>query len=309
VDWLKQRIKTDDIDVVVLNDIVNSGQLFRLEKELWEVNPRIVVWDRVDLILNIFDKHATSTEAKLQIELAKITHMGPRIYGLGGTVLSRQGGGIGTRGLGETNLELERRKIKTRREQINKQLRHLVTQKENRLNLRKEQGVNTVALVGYTSAGKTTLFNALSAKDKLTHQSLFTTLDTVVGKLKTGDRPPILVSDTIGFIDNLPPLLIEAFQTTLMESIASELLLHVIDISDPQMPQKIKVVDQILNDLGVTQTVILIFNKIDTAPPEVIKDLENKYPGRITFFTCAATGTGIAKLKEFISNHLMPANI
>ena len=181
--WLQQTVKLLNADVVVLNSIVNSGQLFRLEKAIWEVNTRIQVWDRVDLILNIFDQHATSLEAKLQIEFARIHHLGPRIYGLGATVFSRQGGGIGTRGLGETNIERERRKIKDRKQVISKRLRQLASEREDVISKRKREGIHTTALVGYTSAGKTTLFNTLTAKNKETNASLFTALDTVIAKL------------------------------------------------------------------------------------------------------------------------------
>lgn len=275
VEELQQRCEQEKIDVVVVNDLIKSGQIFRLEKALWEVSTRIMVWDRIDLILNIFDQHATTVEAKLQIKLARATHMGPRIYGLGKTELSRQGGGIGTRGKGETNIEFERRKIKVDQQKIKKELKKLIEQKQIRLEKRKELGIGPVALVGYTSAGKTTLFNALTGKEKEMNKGLFTTLDTVVGKLKSPllDQP-ILISDTIGFITNLPPVLIDSFKSTLLESLQAKLLLHIVDTADPLVLKKIQVVEEILGQLGATQPRILVLNKMDLIDEKEIKSVE-----------------------------------
>lgn len=269
VDELKEVCKAEKIDVVVINGQVKSSQLFRIEKELWAVSTKIMVWDRIDLILNIFDQHASTTESKLQIKLARATHMGPRIYGLGKTELSRQGGGVGTRGKGETNIEFERRQIKIDQQKIKQELKKLLKQKHSRLKKRNELGIGPVALVGYTSAGKTTLFNALTGKEKEMNKGLFTTLDTVVGKLKTPvfDQP-ILVSDTIGFINNLPPVLIDSFKSTLLESLEAKLLLHVVDADDPFILEKIAVVEDILSVLGARQPMILVLNKVDLLDEE-----------------------------------------
>lgn len=277
VEELKNWCEAEEIDVVVINGLAKSGQLFRIEKELWKVSPSIMVWDRIDLILNIFDQHASTAEAKLQIKLARATHMGPRIYGLGITELSRQGGGVGTRGKGETNIEFERRKIKIDQQKIRKELKKLTEQKQHRLQKRKELGIGPVALVGYTSAGKTTLFNTLTGKEKEMNKGLFTTLDTVVGKMKTPNfDQPILLSDTIGFINNLPPVLIDSFKSTLLESLEAKLLLHVVDISDPNVLEKIEVVEKILDDLGASQPRMLVLNKIDKISELELKKLENE---------------------------------
>lgn len=273
VEELKKICEDLDIDVVVINDLVKSGQIFRLEKTLWQISPQILVWDRIDLILNIFDQHATTNEAKLQIKLARATHMGPRIYGLGKTELSRQGGGIGTRGKGETNIEFEKRQIKIDQQKIKKELKKLIKQKHSRLEQRKELGIGPVALVGYTSAGKTTLFNTLTGKAKQMSKGLFTTLDTVVGKLKSPlHEQPILVSDTIGFISNLPPVLFDSFKSTLLESMEAKLLLHVVDVNDPDMLHKIDVVEEILGQLKANQPRILVLNKADLVTQSEIED-------------------------------------
>jgi GTP-binding protein HflX len=275
VEELQEICEHEKIDVVVVNDLIKSGQLFRIEKELWDVSPKIMVWDRIDLILNIFDQHATTVEAKLQIKLARATHMGPRIYGLGKTELSRQGGGVGTRGKGETNIEFERRQIKVDQQKIKKELKKVISQKQKRVQKRNEMGIGPVALVGYTSAGKTTLFNTLTGKEKEMHKGLFTTLDTVVGKLKTPDfEQPILISDTIGFISNLPPILIDSFKSTLLESLEAKLLLHVVDSNDPQVLEKIAIVEKILSSLKAYQPRVLVLNKIDLVSPEKLNETE-----------------------------------
>jgi GTP-binding protein HflX len=309
-EWVKETVKEKKIDVVVLNHIVNSGQLFRLEKALWEVNTKIAVWDRVDLILNIFEQHASTTEAKLQIQLARTQHIGPRIYGLGGTVLSRQGAGIGTRGKGETNIEIERRNIKRIKQRIEQQLKQRAGVREQRLELRRKLGISTVALVGYTSAGKTTLFNLLTSKKKVVNPKLFTTLDTTVGKLKIRPfSPTVLISDTIGFIDELPPFLIDAFRSTLTESVEAQLLLHVIDASDENVSHKIEVVEQILQDLKVKTDPVLIFNKVDLVDERRRNYLSKIHKKRRHFFISAKTGEGMDKIKKLIGGKfLLPAS-
>lgn len=300
IEFLKGQILAQNIDIVVLNAIVNAGQIFRLERSLWDIKPDIMVWDRVDLILHIFDKHASSTEAKLQIELARLEHLGPRIYGLGGTYFSRQAGGIGTRGLGETNIELMRRQIKDRTKKIRKELNKLAAVKENVIHRRKDQGVTTIALVGYTNAGKTTLFNFLTGKNKITQNSFFTTLDSVLGRLKNNHgNNEMLISDTIGFIEDLPPLLIDAFRSTLLESVNADIILHVVDASDPKMDFKIEAVDRILAELLIDmRKVRMIFNKSDNIPPEKLKYIRDIYTSREPLFISARTGMGIDVLQD-----------
>lgn len=301
VEWLKEVVKEKEIDVVILNNVVKSAQLFRLEKMLWEINPKIKVWDRVDLILNIFDLHANTVEAKLQIQLARIQHIGPRIYGLGGNVLSKQGAGKGSKGTGETNIEFERRRIKKETQFIKKQLAELDTIQLRQIHERNDQRTRTAALVGYTSAGKTTLFNALTGKERETHKGLFTTLDSVVGKVKLAEhQTSMLVSDTIGFIEDLPPELIKAFKTSLMVSLEAQVLLHVIDSSDPYLKSKFETVEDILIELGVANPPILVFNKVDQITREQQKVLEEEYADRKKIFISAANGFHLEELKEMI---------
>ncbi len=254
------------IDAIVLNGQLKPSQKFSLMKAFWEVAPNILIWDRVDVILEIFSRHARTTEAKLQIELARMQSMGPRIYGMG-LVLSRQGGGIGTRGIGETNTELMKRhwkkEIKRATDALEKSTKVRATQMENR----KHIGLKTISIVGYTNAGKTSLFNILTHKKHLVENALFATLDSSVGELYLPSlQKKVLLSDTIGFIANLPPSLIEAFKSTLMESIHADLILHVVDVSDPLMREKVNVVHDILDQLGISKTKeVYVFNKIDLA--------------------------------------------
>lgn len=301
IEELTSIVSTLHVDAVVINDVARSGQLFRLEQALWPVNRRIIVWDRVGLILAIFEQHAKTREAKLQIELARIKHIGPRVYGLGGTVLSKQAGGIGSRGAGESNSEYERRHIRRRVQQIERAIAQKNRLQQDRMNDRKKRGLSTVALVGYTSAGKTTLFNALTGRQKQENPKLFTTLDSVVGKIKFPTFvKDVLVSDTIGFIDGLPPQLIQAFRSTLMESIQSDMLLHVIDASDPKMEEKIRVVEEILSTLPARQQTILVFNKVDLVSPEKQKALRAQYLGTKHVLVSSTHAAGLDQLRQSI---------
>lgn len=298
-------IKEKDIDLVILNAQVKPGQAHALRLEFQKMSPQVEVWDRVDLILNIFDKHAVSSEAKLQIELARIGHMGPRIYGMG-YVLSRQGGGIGTSGIGETNTELMKRHWRSAIKEVKDKLDKVSQNRENQLAQRKRAGFKTVSIVGYTNAGKSSLFNALTKKETLVENALFATLDSTIGKLYLKELgKEILVTDTIGFIRNLPPRLIDAFKSTLMESMHADLLLHIIDISDREAETKILIVNEILTELGRDlKDVIYVFNKIDAAPDVDKQKLLDRYTAHFPLFISAKKGTGMEDLKTTIGARL-----
>jgi GTP-binding protein HflX len=285
------------IDVVVINAIVNPTQLFNIQKLCWTANPLIEIWDRADLILHIFQNHARTAEAKLQIELARMRHMGPRIYGLGMS-FSQQAGGIGTRGLGETNVELMKRHWRDEMRRVRDRLESMAQNRRRQLGRRRDLGLRTVSIVGYTNAGKTTLFNLLTGKDKLSRDILFATLESTVGRLYDPDKGNrILVSDTIGFIQNLPPSLIDAFKSTLMESMHADLLLHVIDASDPRMDDKIAVVERILADLKLQEKKkFYVFNKSDLVDEERLSFITKKYSSFSPKFISVIEGTGIKNL-------------
>lgn len=301
---VKRLVIEQKIDVVVLHDVVKPGQLYEMQTELMKVNPEIEVWDRVDLILQIFAQHAHTAEARLQIELASMRHMGPRIYGMG-IEMSRQGGGIGTRGIGETNTERMKRHWAAQMKKVEDKLGKMADSRQRQLARRRRAGLQTISLVGYTNAGKTSLYNRLVGKNKFARSMLFATLDPSVGKLflpPAGEE--ILVSDTIGFIAGLPPELLDAFRSTLMEALAADLLLLVIDVADERMRQKIAVVEGVIEDLGLAgRPRIYIFNKIDMV--EIDRELlEREYAAFAPQFVSSQTGEGVDELLEAIGEAL-----
>ncbi len=300
-----EKVKEEKIDVIVINGIAKPGQLHNLKRKLFESNNAIEVWDRVDLILFIFSRHAKTSEAKLQIQLAQMRHMGPRIYGMG-KVLSNQSAGIGTVGIGETNTELMKRHWANATKKVEEQLKKLSEDRERQLERRKRIGLDTVSIVGYTNAGKTTLFNRLTGKHKLAENQLFATLDSAVGKFYVPQiHKEILLSDTIGFIKNLPPKLIQAFKSTLMESIHADLLIQVIDASDPDMQKKIQIVEAILEDLGIdTKNRIYVFNKMDLADGISKKSLGEEYFLFNPLFISLKTDEGIETVKLAIEEYM-----
>jgi GTP-binding protein HflX len=300
-----QLIKEKKIDIVVLNGIIKPGQIYELKTQLAKANREIEVWDKIDLILHIFSAHAATSESKLQIELAAMRHMGPRIYGMG-EEMSQQGGGIGTRGIGETNTELMKQHWRKQIKMTEGKLKKLSAERARLIERRKELGLKTISIVGYTNAGKTSLFNRLVRKHKLTQDALFVTLDSTTGKLYLPKlQQEILISDTIGFIQDLPPELIDAFKSTLMESMHADMLLHIIDASDPHFEQNIVVVEDILHSLGVDQKPkIYVFNKMDTAPSEVAITTK-KYAKFSPQYTSVKADLGIQNLIDAIDDKLI----
>ncbi len=306
---VREYLKTHPTDIIVLNGQLKPNQKFTLMKLFWDIRPNIQIWDRIDLILAIFSRHARTTEAKLQIELARMHNMGPRIYGMG-TILSRQGGGIGTRGIGETNTELMKRHWKRAIKRAKDDLSKSLASRKSQMDHRKKLGLLTISIVGYTNAGKTSLFNILTHKKHLVEHALFATLDSTVGEIympSLGKK--VLISDTIGFIANLPPILIEAFKSTLMESVHADVIFHVIDTSDPLMLEKIAIVNDILGQLEILESKeVMVFNKIDAAPiidKQKISDLAGDTPH---VFISAKTREGIEDLTTTLLPKIIQAN-
>lgn len=302
VEQIAARVADEHIDVVVLNDIVKPGHLFDILQVLRRHSSEVLLWDRVDLILQIFGRHAKTAEARLQIELASMRHMGPRIYGMG-TELSRQGGGIGGRGVGETNTELMHRHWQTMMKRAQQKLDKLTDSRERQMERRKRAGLPTVSLVGYTNAGKTSLFNLLTKKHKYAHDQLFATLDAATGRVFIpGINKEVLASDTIGFINNLPTELIEAFKSTLMEAINADVLVQVIDASDPNHHAQMSVVAKVLADLGLAnRPMIYAFNKIDRMSESEVGNLARKYRQLQPHFISVYEQEGLGRLKSSIS--------
>lgn len=293
--------KKEKVELIVVNNILKPHQIFNIEKRV--ERDHIAVWDRMDMILKIFHKHATTTEAKLQISLAGIRHMGPRIFRMG-LELSQQAGGIGTRGLGETNIEVMKRHLFEQERSIKNQLAKVSNTRSVHRARRDRLGLKTASIVGYTNAGKSSLLNALTRKGAYVANELFATLDTRVAKLWLGDFS-VLLSDTIGFIQDLPPQLIDAFESTLEETVDAELILHVIDINDPFMHEKIEEVEQILKQIGVSETPkIYVFNKIDQARKYPKASLSKRYKEFTPVFVSALKGEGLEELKVQIAKKL-----
>lgn len=293
------------VDVVVLNAIVKPGHIFEITNILSKTKRTVKVWDRVDLILEIFSQHASTAEAKLQIELAAMRHMGPRIYGMG-EVMSRQGGGIGTLGVGETNTELMKRHWRKAMKKTHDKLKKLSVDRTRQLERRKKAGFQTVSIIGYTNAGKSSLFSKLTTKQTAIQNALFVTLDSRVAKVTLPkSKTPILLSDTIGFIKNLPTELIDAFKSTLLESIHADLLLHVIDITDDDMPRKIQAVEDVLSSIKLTDKKrIYIFNKIDKIKIQNRDSISKTYNDFYPQFISVKENKGIDTLLNVVEDTL-----
>lgn len=305
VQELAEKVAEHEVDVVVLSEAAKPGQVHELKTLLQEKSPHVDVWDRVDLILHIFDKHANTTEAKLQIELVRMRYMGPRIFGMG-YVMSRQGGGIGTLGVGETNTELMKRHWRNEMKAVEERIEKLTANRQQQLDMRKRRGYRTISIVGYTNAGKSSLFNLLSKKNVLVENALFATLDSSVSKMYLkGISEEVLLTDTIGFIRNLPPDLIRAFTSTLLETVHADLLLHVIDASDPQMSEKIEVVKKILGEIHPeTSKMLYVFNKIDRCTPDKLREIKKSFSKHPSVSISVKNETGIDTLLEKIEELL-----
>lgn len=284
---LKEICARLDAGLIICDREISAAQANNLE-EITEVK----VIDRTQLILDIFAARARTREGKLQVELAQLEYMLPRLVGTG-TRLSRLGGGIGTRGPGETKLEMDRRRIRKRIADLRKEIAEVRRHRELLRRGRKEIPVPLVSLVGYTNAGKSTLLNALTGAEVLTEDKLFATLDPTTRKVKLPNNQEILLTDTVGFIRNLPHHLVAAFRATLEEVVEADLLLHVVDASHPGYPEQIDAVNRVLVSLEADRKpVIIVFNKIDKAGNPLV----GPDPGVPWVAVSALTGQGLDKL-------------
>lgn len=300
---IAEDAKESGATYLIINNLLKPQQLYNLTTRFEK--DQITVWDKVDLILKIFEKHASTKEAKLQIELASLKHLGPRIFKMGAELM-RQGGGIGTRGQGETNIEVMKRHIRTREQKIKADLVKISKTQENQRNKRRNDGFKTVAIVGYTNAGKSALLTKLTNKQVKVKNELFATLDSRIGKVYLDEvNQNVLISDTIGFIRDLPPELIEAFKSTLAETIYADLLLHVVDASDFELEWKIEVVQKILAELKCDdKRTIFVFNKIDLITKKHQTHLAQKYAHLHPLFISAEQKVGLVELKREIGGYL-----
>ncbi len=292
VDELKELVQQYEANLVIFDCELTASRIRNLEDI---VNVRVI--DRTMLILDIFAGRAVTNEGKLQVELAQYEYRLPRLAGIGAS-MSRLGGGIGTRGPGETKLETDRRHIRSRISKLRENLKELEKRRDFSRSRRKKDNILTAAIVGYTNAGKSTLLNNLSGAEVLAEDKLFATLDLTSRGIELPDGRTVLVIDTVGLIRRLPHNLVEAFKSTLEEAASADIILHVIDISDNEAREKTETTRQLLAELGCGEIpVINVLNKCDL--------IENEIPeSKDTVKICAKTGEGFDRLRKAIAENL-----
>ena len=294
---LKQSVAATGADTVVFDGELSPAQLRNLESKV-----KVKVIDRTALILDIFAQHAKSREGKAQVELAQITYLLPRLRGWGDS-LSRQAGGIGGRGPGETKIETDRRRINDKMAKLRREIKEMKTSRDTKRQERRRNNIPSVAIAGYTNAGKSSLMNRLTNAGVLVENALFATLDPTVRKSTTADGRIYTLSDTVGFVRHLPHQLIEAFKSTLEEVSESDLIVHVVDGSHPDPTEQIRAVREVINEIGGGDILeIIAINKADITPPETLMKLLRLEPNSFAF--SARTGFGIETLVKAIETAL-----
>ncbi len=294
---LAEIVASVDADTLVCDGELTPGQLRKLEEIV-----KVKVVDRTWLILDIFAQHAQSREGKAQVELAQLEYMLPRLRGWG-EALSRQAGGIGTRGPGETKIETDRRRIRTQISRLRRQLTAMKRSREVQRASRDRAHVPAVAIVGYTNAGKSTLLNALSGANVLIRDELFATLDPTVRRTKTSTGREFTIADTVGFVRHLPHQLVEAFRSTLEEVHSADVLVHVVDGSDADPISQINAVRDVLRQIDAADIrELIVINKADVATGHQVAAIRASEPSSVVI--SAATGEGIDDLKDVIESLL-----
>ncbi len=294
IETIQETVESKDIRLIIFDDELSPAQVRNLEKTF-----SIKVIDRTGLILDIFANHAQSSEAKTQVELAQLNYLLPRLTRQW-QHLSRQVGGIGTKGPGETQLETDRRLVRTRISKLKAKLKSI--DKQNKTRRLHRDGLYRVALVGYTNAGKSTIMNQLTNAEVLTEDKLFATLDTKVKRCELSSSATVLLSDTVGFIRKLPTQLVASFRSTLAEAGEADALLHIIDASNPHFEDHIQVVKSLLNELDIDGSkMIFVFNKTDLITQDAwVNEIRQKYPDGV--FVSALRHIGISGLKLMLLN-------
>ena len=301
LDEVRMLLWETDATGIICDDELSPAQLNNLQSEL-----DCKVCDRTLLILDIFARHAVTSEGKLQVELAQLRYRAARLTGLGNS-LSRLGGGIGTRGPGEKKLELDRRLIRTRISHLKQELEEVIRHRELIRAGRKKSEQKIAALVGYTSVGKSAIFKRMTGADVLEDAKLFATLDTTTRGIRLSGKQEVLLTDTVGFIRKLPHHLVEAFKSTLEEVCCADILIHVVDASNPQMEIQMGVVYETLHQLGADdRPVITVFNKQDLLPePKAFRD----HHAEVCVPASARTGQGMEEIKAGIEQILRDQKI
>ncbi len=294
---LRQVVVVNGADTVVCDGELTPGQLQQLEKIV-----KVKVVDRTWLILDIFAQHARSREGKAQVDLAQMQYMLPRLRGWG-EAMSRQGGGIGTRGPGETKIETDRRRIRTRMAKLRRDIASMETARRVARSSRRESSLPSVAIVGYTNAGKSSLLNRLTDAGVLVHDELFATLDPTVRRSRTSTGREFTLTDTVGFVRHLPHELVEAFRSTMEEVADADLLLHVVDGSDDAPEEQIAAVREVLAEVGASGIPeLVVVNKSDVAQTETLIRLRRNEPHIVA--VSARTGDGINELLVAVDSDL-----
>jgi GTP-binding protein HflX len=294
---LKALVENTPTDIVIFDEELTPTQQSNISSEL-----KCKVIDRTALILDIFAMHAHTHEGRLQVELAQLNYLLPRLKGKG-LALSRLGGGIGTRGPGETKLEVDRRRIRSRIRVLNSKFAALGIQRDVQRKRRRKQNVPEVSLVGYTNAGKSTILNTLTTANVLVEDKLFSTLDPTTRRVRTLNGKLFLLSDTVGFIEKLPHQLIAAFKSTLDEVKESEVIIKVVDVSDPDFKRRLDAVMEVLGEIGCAdKKSIISFNKTDLCVENNINRLKSLYPEAV--FISAKNRAGLPDLVARVESML-----
>jgi GTP-binding protein HflX len=297
VEEVKQSVIATGADTVVCDGELSPAQLRSLESKL-----KVKVIDRTALILDIFAQHAKSREGKAQVELAQMSYMLPRLRGWGDS-LSRQAGGIGGRGPGETKIETDRRRINDKMAKLRKEIKEMKVARDTKRQERTKNNIPAVAIAGYTNAGKSSLMNRMTGAGVLVENALFATLDPTVRKVTASDGRVYTLADTVGFVRHLPHQLVEAFKSTLEEVAAADVIVHVVDGSDPDPRGQITAVRQVINELGGGDIAeIIAINKADIAAPEVLMQILREESNSYAF--SARTGFGMETLQKAIESAL-----
>ena len=303
VEEIHVAVREHNAEIVVFDQQLSAAQIRNLEVALSEGGAAVQVYDRTDIILNIFAQRARTSEGKLQVELARLEHLSTRLV-RGWTHLERQRGSLGkTGGPGEKQIELDRRMIGEQVKKLKERIKKVGKVRATQRARRDRSGILRVAIVGYTNAGKSTLFNRVATSKAFAADQLFATLDTTTRRVYLGEGAQITLSDTVGFIRDLPHMLVDAFRATLEETIQADLLLHVVDAASPHRDAQIAAVNTVLAEIGADDIAqLLVFNQIDRVPgmePEVMRESSGKI---LNIKVSAFTGAGIDGLREVLAD-------